>query len=149
MNFLKNIFRMAMVAFAAIAFVACDNGDLEGVNKNLTLSVDVDNITATTAKIKVTHNGKTADSWYYVLTTDLSAKEDAVISEAVETLKKQDIGSHLIFNKNYTEILTNLLPKNHLQIYRFWSFGGGQGLWRASVGKVYHFGEKRRWRGWR
>ena len=128
MNFLKNIFRMAMVAFAAIAFVACDNGDLEGVNKNLTLSVDVDNITATTAKIKVTHNGKTADSWYYVLTTDLSAKEDAVISEAVETLKKQDIGSHLIFNKNYTEILTNLLPKT---TYKFIAFG------LSEEGKVY------------
>ncbi len=120
MNFLKNIFRMAMVAFATVAFVACDNGDLEGVNKNLTLSVDVDNITATSAKIKVTHNGKTADSWYYVLTTDLSAKEDAVISEAVEALKKQDIGSHLIFNKNYTEILAPLSPKT---TYKYIAFG--------------------------
>ena len=88
MNFLKNIFRMAMVAFAAIAVTACEaEGPVAGANHNIVLSVDVDNITATSAKIKVTHDGKTADSWYGYLTTNVSASDADLVNEAVVNLK--------------------------------------------------------------
>ncbi len=120
MNFVKHIAMMAMVAFAAIAFTACENDDLNGANNNLVLSVDVDNITATSAKIKVTHNGKTADSWYGYLTTNIGASDAELVNEAVANLKRGDIASSLIFNKNYTEILTPLSPKT---TYKYIAFG--------------------------
>ena len=79
MNRMKNIFRMAMVAFAAIALAACNSDDEPkggGAESDLVLVVDVENITATSAKVKVSHNGKTADSWYGLLTTDTTTIAD-------------------------------------------------------------------------
>ena len=119
MNFLKNILRMAMVAVAAIAVTACEQNDEAG-NSSLILSVVVENITATSAKIKVSHNGKTADSWYGLLTTDTSTREDRLIADAVAELRKGDIGSQLIFSKSYVKILTPLSPKT---TYRYIAFG--------------------------
>ena len=46
----------------------------------------MDNITATSAKIKVTHNGKMADSWYGLLTTDTTTREDELIEQTVAEL---------------------------------------------------------------
>lgn len=123
MNFVKNIFRLAMVAFAAIALSACEspeqpnNGD---DNSDFVLSVDVDNITATSAKIKVSHNGKRADSWYGLLTTDTSTREDVLIDEAVTALAGEDLGSKLIFNKSYTKIFSPLSPET---TYKYIAFG--------------------------
>ena len=51
MKRVKNLFRMAMVALAAIAFAACDEAtkpqeeQKPQVNENLTLAVDVEDIT--------------------------------------------------------------------------------------------------------
>lgn len=122
MNLMRNIFRMAMVAFAAIALVACDTSDEPqgGVENNIVLEVDVENITATSAKIKVSHNGKTADSWYGLLTTDITTREDQLIEECVAQLAIGDIGSQLIFSKNYTKILSPLSPAT---TYKYIAFG--------------------------
>ncbi len=122
MNPMKNIFRMAMVAFAAIAIVACDTGDEPqgGVENSIVLEVDVDNVTATSAKIKVSHDGKTADSWYGLLTTDITTREDQLIEECVAQLATGDIGTQLIFNKNYTKIISPLTPET---TYKYIAFG--------------------------
>lgn len=120
---MKNIFRMAMVAFAAIALAACNSDDEPqsgGTVSDLVLVVDVENITATSAKVKVSHNGKTADSWYGLLTTDTTTREDALIEECVAQLAAGDIGSQLIFNKNYTKILSPLSPET---TYKYIAFG--------------------------
>lgn len=120
---MKNIFRMAMVAFAAIALAACNSDDEPqggGTESSLVLVVDVENVTAASAKIKVSHNGKTADSWYGLLTTDTATREDQLIEEAVAELAKGDIGSQLIFNKNYTKILSPLSPET---TYKYIAFG--------------------------
>ncbi len=120
---MKNIFRMAMVAFAAIALAACNSDDEPqggGTESNLVLVVDVENVTATSAKVKVSHNGKTADSWYGLLTTDTTTREDALIEECVAQLAKGDIGSQLIFNKNYTKIVSPLTPET---TYKYIAFG--------------------------
>ena len=116
MNFTKNIFRMAMVAFAAVAMSACEGTEKpsdEGKesNSDFALVVDVDNITATSAKIKVTHNGKVANSWYGLLTTDTTVREDELIEQIVAELAAGDFGSQLIFNKNYTKIFSPLSPE--------------------------------------
>ncbi len=131
MNPIKNIFRMAMVAFATIALAACNSDDEPkggGTESDLILVVDVENVTAASAKIKVSHNGKTADSWYGLLTTDTTTREDQLIEEAVAELAKGDIGSQLIFNKNYTKILSPLSPET---TYKYIAFG------LTEDGKVY------------
>ena len=120
---MRNIFRMAMVAFAAIALAACDAGDMPqsgGVESDFVLAVDVENVTATSAKIKVSHNGKTADSWYGLLTTDITTREDQLLEECVAQLSTGDIGSQLIFSKNYTKILSPLTPET---TYKYIAFG--------------------------
>ena len=127
MNSIKNIFRLAMVAFAAIAMSACQpvsepNGGGNGGDENsdFALVVDVENITATSAKIKVLHNGKTANSWYGLLTTDTATREDELISQTVAELTAGDLGSLLIFSKNYTKILSPLSPET---TYSYIAFG--------------------------
>jgi hypothetical protein len=123
MNLMKNIFRMAIVAFAAIAVAACDSDDEPqggGEVKNIVLEVDVENITATSAKIKVLHDGKTADSWYGLLTTEVTKREDLLIDEAVAQLATGDIGAQLIFSKNYTKIISPLSPET---TYKYIAFG--------------------------
>lgn len=120
---MKKFFRMAMVAFAAIALAACNSDDEPkggGSESNLVLVVDVENITATSAKVKVSHNGKTADSWYGLLTTDTTTREDQLIEECVAQLAAGDIGSQLIFNKNYTKIVSPLTPET---TYKYIAFG--------------------------
>lgn len=122
MNLMKNILRLAMVAFAAIALSACEKGSESGDGEKdaVVFAADVDNITATSAKIKVSHNGKTADSWYGLLTTDVTTRESQLIEECVATLQEGDLDSQLIFNKNYTKILTPLSPNT---TYKYIAFG--------------------------
>lgn len=126
MRFVKQLALMAMAALAAIATTACEdpNSGQEGKNPNLnhdlTLTVDVDNITATSAKIKVTHNGKTADSWYGLLTTDTTTRIDEIVEATVNELKAGDIGPQLTFSKSYVKILTPLTPNTE---YRYIAFG--------------------------
>lgn len=123
MNSMKKFFRMAMVAFAAIALAACNSEDEQqggGSESSLVLVVDVENVAATSAKVKVSHNGKTADSWYGLLTTDTTTREDQLIEECVAQLATGDIGSQLIFSKNYTKILSPLSPET---TYKYIAFG--------------------------
>lgn len=124
MKFVKHLALMAMVALAAIANTACEEPEEEGKNPNLnhslTLTVDVENITATSAKVKVAHEGKTADSWYGLLTTDTTTRIDELVVSTVEELKKGDIGSQLIFSKNYVKIFSPLTPATN---YRYIAFG--------------------------
>lgn len=124
MKLVKHLALMAMVAVAAIANTACEEHNEEQKNPNLnhslTLTVDVENITATSAKVKVAHEGKTADSWYGLLTTDTTTRIDELVVSTVEELKKGDIGSQLIFSKNYVKIFTPLTPATN---YRYIAFG--------------------------
>ena len=56
----------------------------------------MDNITATSAKIKVTHNGKMADSWYGLLTTDTTTREDELIEQTVAELIAGDVMMYIL-----------------------------------------------------
>lgn len=112
-----------MVAVAAIATTACGEPEEQkspNLNHSLALTVDVENITATSAKVKVTHNGKAADSWYGLLTTDTATRIDELIEAAVNELKNGDLGSQLVFSKSYIKILTPLTPNTE---YRYIAFG--------------------------
>lgn len=98
-----------MVAVAAIAFaVACDRGGNE-VEKlpDLKLNVEVEDVTTTTAKIRVTHNAETKDSWYGFVTTDLTTDAKTLVAEAVAAgIKSDDLNR----SKQYITVLSGLAP---------------------------------------
>lgn len=120
MKKMKNIIRIAMVALAAIATTACEQPNNGGDEVTITLSVDVDNITSTSAKIKVSHDGKMANSWYGFVTTDVNSNEMSLINAAVSELKRGDLTSELKFSKNYVTVLNNLAPNT---AYKYVAFG--------------------------
>ena len=59
-----------MAAFAAMTISGCNKPDEggEALNEDFALTVDVEDVTATSAKVKVTHNGQKTDTWYGFLT---------------------------------------------------------------------------------
>ena len=64
-----------------------------------------------------------ADSWYGLLTTDTTTREDELIEQTVAELIAGDLSSQLIFNKDelYQDSITTL-TKHNLQVYRFWAY---------------------------
>ena len=121
MKMIKNIIGMAMVALAAIATTACEGSNpSEPEQTTISLSVDVENITSTSAKIKVSHDGRMSDSWYGFVTTDVATNEMALINAAVKELKDKGIESELKFSKNYVTVLNTLTPNT---AYKYIAFG--------------------------
>ena len=87
MKFYKTIMKAVVVAMAAMAVLSCQEkpGTGEGdpqLNEDLELTVDVEDITYTSAKIKVTHNGAKSDTWFGFLTEVVEGDEDELINQA-------------------------------------------------------------------
>lgn len=128
MKLVKQIATMAMVAFAAIALGACeepDNGGNEqgknpNLNHNLTLTVDIESVTTQTAKVKVTHDGTSTDTWLGFYTADLSKGDLALIEEQAAAYKAGNSTSQLRASKSYIQILTNLSAGT---TYKYIAFG--------------------------
>lgn len=124
MKFEKTILSMAMVAFAAIAFTACEDDNQKGknpnLNHNLTLSVDVESITTQTAKVKVTHNGESTDTWFGFVTDEVEKSDQELIEEQIGAFKQGTAASGLHASKSYVQILTNLTPATS---YKYIAFG--------------------------
>lgn len=123
----KTIMKSALVALAAMAVFACQKdpetgGDGEGtvLNEALELAVDVDDITYTSAKIKVTHNGEKTDTWYGFLTDDVTSDEDDLIGEAVSDYMDGNSSEGLRKSKSYVSVLKDLVPGTS---YRYIAFG--------------------------
>ena len=98
---------MSMVAFATVAFVACDEPEEQknpNFNHDLTLAVDVDNITTNTAKVKVTHDGSSADSWYGFVTSEVTKSDKALIEERAAAYKASAATSSLHSPRNLTSL---------------------------------------------
>ncbi|MBO7197876.1 MAG: hypothetical protein J6V28_03670 [Tidjanibacter sp.] len=124
MNLVKHIATMAMVAFAAIAIGACNGNDEPDenpkLNHNLTLEVDIDNILSESAKVKVTHNGTSEDTWYGFLTSEVEKSEKLLIDEEVARYLVSSAPTALRSTKSYVQILTNLTPGT---TYKYIAFG--------------------------
>ena len=89
MKSFKTIIRTVLAAMAAMAAFACQEGIVdetgkELLNEDLVISVDVEDITYTTAKIKVTHNGSKDDTWYGFLTEYVDLEEEVLIELEVK-----------------------------------------------------------------
>ena len=70
--------KVALAALAAMVADACqEKPEDEGtqLNDDLELAVDVEDITYTSAKNKVSHTGDKNDTWYGCLTQDVAADE--------------------------------------------------------------------------
>ena len=126
MKRVKNLFRMAMVALAAIAFAACDEAtkpqeeQKPQVNENLTLAVDVEDITATTAKIKVAHDGQATDTWFGFLTEEVDISEQELIEVAAAEFVASGSYDGLRKSKNYVTIIKELKPET---AHKYIAFG--------------------------
>lgn len=114
------IFKTAVVAIAAMAVFGCKEKEetLPALNEGLVLAVDVDDVTYTSAKIKVTHNGAKEDTWYGLLTTDVKTDEGALIASAAAAYKAGDEALHK--SRSYVTILQDL---EEGKAYRYIAFG--------------------------
>lgn len=109
MNVIKFSLTRVMVAMATIAFVvACDRGGERTEElPDLKLSVEVDDITTTTAKIKVTHELDAENTWYGFVTDDTVTDAKSLIEKAVAEGVNM---KYLHRSKQYITILEGLTP---------------------------------------
>lgn len=116
---------------AVMAVFACEKapeGGGSSLNEDLELVVDVEDITLTSAKIKVTHNGQKSDTWYGFLTEIVAGDEEELISQAVEAYMNGDSSEGLRKSKSYVTVLKDLKPGT---AYKYIAFG------LSADGKVY------------
>lgn len=131
MKFNRTFLKAAVVVIATIAVFACEKAPADGgssLNDDLELVVDVEDITLTSAKIKVTHNGQKSDTWYGFLTETVEGDEDELILQAVETYMNGDSSEGLRKSKSYVTVLKDLKPGT---AYKYIAFG------LSADGKVY------------
>lgn len=125
MKIVKNLAMMAMVALATIAIAACgpevqDEHKNPNLNHNLSIVVDVDNITESSAKVKITHNGTTKDTWLGFVTPDGDKNDQELILEQANAYKAGDAQLKLHASNNYIEVLSSLEPDTR---YKYIAFG--------------------------
>lgn len=131
---MKGILRFAAL-FAATAAIFCcgkpDNGDGgktptdPSLNQDLEFTLEVSETDATSAKIRVEHNGERNDTWYYFVTTE-SDIDQAILDEVEKLQKEGDVTLQRSTGKNIT--VKNLEAKT---TYTFVVFG------LSSEGEVY------------
>ncbi|MBQ8367283.1 MAG: hypothetical protein IJX40_06050 [Alistipes sp.] len=130
MNIIESYITRAMVAMAAMAIVVGCNGDDDTgkrpAEQSLTLNVEVDNITATTAKIRVTHNDDISKSWLGFVTDNVTATDlKALVAERIaQGVAPTDIHT----SAQYITILRELAPETS---YKYIAVGC------TAEGKVY------------
>ena len=130
---MKGILRFAAL-FAATAAIFCcspDNGDGgktptdPSLNQDLEFTLEVSETDATSAKIRVEHNGERNDTWFYFVTTE-SDIDQAILDEVERLQKDGDITLQRSTGKNVT--VKDLEAKT---TYTFVVFG------LSSEGEVY------------
>lgn len=134
MKIVKSALKTVLVALAAMAAFSCQEKPGEGgeegpvLNEDLELVVDVEDITYTSAKIKVTHDGDKSDTWYGFLTDEVDVDEDELIEQAVEDYMNGESSEGLRKSKNFVTVLKDLVPGTD---YKYVAFG------LSSDGEVY------------
>lgn len=116
---MKGVFTKAMVAIAAIVLVlSCNKESEQKVNlPEIEFSIEISDISATTAKIKVTHNQEASTTWYGFVTEDVTTEEQTLIDL---TLAEHYDDANLHRSKQYVTIAEGLTPST---TYRYIAFG--------------------------
>lgn len=127
MKLVKYLALMAMAAVAAIAFTACDEQPQTqeehknpNLNHDLTLVVDIESVTSQSAKVKVTHNGSSTDTWLGFVTYKVDRSDRELIEEQIAAFKAGENTSSLHASKSYVQVLANLTPDTP---YKYIAFG--------------------------
>lgn len=111
MKHIKYYMIKAMAAMAAIAtIVGCGGDDKNDAPKHpdLGLSVAAEDITTTTAKIKVVHNGEASDTWVGFVTDDVTSDESQLVAERSASGIQS---SELHASRQYVTIVEELVPE--------------------------------------
>lgn len=129
MNIKGVIIAASAVVMMTLGAVSCQkDSETDQFNDDLELVVDVEDITLTSAKIKVTHNGQKSDTWYGFLTEIVGGDEDELIRMAVEEYMNGESSEGLRKSKSYVTVLKDLKPGT---TYKYIAFG------LSADGKVY------------
>ncbi len=121
MRFLNSMLAKVMVAVAAIAFGAsCENGGGVTLNGDFEAAITVEEIAETTAKVKVTHNGEKSDTWFGLLTEDVTTEAEALVRQTVKEYLMGEHSDALHASNLYIEVLEGLTPGTD---YRYIVFG--------------------------
>lgn len=128
MHFVRGyIIRVATLFVALALVVGCGGDDDKGgtKNPNMQLNIEIEDITAKTAKIVVTHEFDVENTWYGFVTTNTSAPAHSLIDIMVsEGISSRELNR----SKRYVSTLRNLTPDTE---YRYIAFG------LTSAGEVY------------
>lgn len=133
MKTLKKLLGITITAVATMVMVSCGESTYIGLedselNQDLELTIDIEDITATTAKVKVSHNGASSDTWFGLLTTEVDENEEDLIAAAVDKFKADGTSEGLRKSKSYVGLLKDLQPQT---AYKYIAFG------LSSEGVVY------------
>ena len=132
---MKNIFKFAVMAFTALAFVSCteknpkpeeNEGQEQEITENLIFTLELTETSENSAKIIVSHNGTKTDTWYGFHTT--STNIDKAVEEKVKELTSNEKISGLKKSTKYTANISNLDPETE---YTYITIG------LTEKGKVY------------
>lgn len=124
---MKNTFRYLLVAILSIAIVSCGKDpqpkpepepEKPALNQNLSFTLEVAEVTPTSAKINVSNNGTTNDTWYGFATTNTNVNE--AISEKYAELTSAASISGLKKQTSYTANVSGLEPETE---YVYITFG--------------------------
>lgn len=103
----------------AVAFAACHvrNDELKTIDKALDLRVEVETITSTSVRVKVTHTSDTSSSWYGMLTDDTTTPALTLLDERLnEGVAIED----LHYEREYVATFEDLTPHRG---YRYIAIG--------------------------
>lgn len=124
---MKYTFRILLMAILAIALASCDKDPQEKpepepqkpeLNQNLSFTLEVAEVTANSAKINVSHNGTTDDTWYGFATTETNINN--AINEKYAELTAGGNITDLKKQTSYTATVNGLEPETD---YTYIAFG--------------------------
>lgn len=137
---MKKFFKLMSIALAAYAIAACEEkpivpDDVDNkeepkveLNQNLDFTLEVVSVEANVAKVKVTTNGSTSDTWYGFCTSEVSKSEGELIQAEVAAMLAEGKVSGLKKQTTTTVTLRGLEPQTD---YKYVVFG------LSSEGEVY------------
>lgn len=133
---MKKTFKFLMTAAAAFAFAACtpnadpedtgkedNNGDKTEeveLNQDLAFTLEVTEVEADQAKVKVQHNGESKDTWYGFVTAEVGESDASLI--AAEVKKMTDAGK-ISGLKKQTSTTVTIRGLEQKTAYRYIVFG--------------------------
>lgn len=125
---MKDFLRFLMAAMTAIVLASCGEKQEpepepqpepeQELTQNLTFTLEVAEVTANSAKVKVSHNGTSEDTWYGFATTSTNINE--AISDKYAELTATESINGLKNQTSYTAVLINLEPETD---YTYITFG--------------------------